>query len=108
MDSIVQARQQVYANFHMREDRLVAINILATHWRNQRKTFVKKTKELASAETGERMVERLLLDTCPKGLQQSLVIIGTSKSFAIAKSIKSDPGVLVHCLMPYICTSICR
>ncbi|DBA97565.1 TPA: hypothetical protein ACH3X1_015257 [Trebouxia sp. C0004] len=36
----------------MREDRLVAINILATHWRNQRKTFVKRTKELASAETG--------------------------------------------------------
>ncbi|DBA88602.1 TPA: hypothetical protein ACH3X1_004249 [Trebouxia sp. C0004] len=47
VDSLVQARQQVYANFHMRENRLVAINILAT----QRKFFVKRTKELASAET---------------------------------------------------------
>jgi len=52
VDSIVKARQQVYSNFHMKEDRLVAIQILAMHWRNQRKTFVKKTKEIASVETG--------------------------------------------------------
>ena len=74
----------------------MAINILATHWRNQRKAFVKKTKELASAKKGKRMVERLLLDTCPKGLQQLLVIVGTSMSFAIAESFESDLGVLVH------------
>ncbi len=77
VDSIVQARQQVYANFHMREDRLVAINILATHWRNQRKTFVKKTKELAVVETGKKMVEPLLLvaNACPSLLQQLPLII---------------------------------
>ena len=61
MDSIVQARQQVYANFHMREDRLVAINILATHWRNQRKTFVKRRKELASAETDKECLNNFCL-----------------------------------------------
>ena len=54
------------------------------------------------------MVEQLLLDACLQGQQQFLVIIGTSKSFAIAESFKSDLGVLVHRLMPYICTSICR
>ena len=53
VDSIVQARQQVFSNFHMKEDRLMAIQILATHWRNQRKMFVKKTKELASVNSGK-------------------------------------------------------
>ena len=45
------------------------------------------------------MLEQLLLDACPRGQQQFLVIIGTSKSFAIAE-FKSDLGVLVHRLMP--------
>ena len=72
VDSIVQARQQVHANFNMKEDRMVAINVLATHWRNQRKTFVKKNKELALVETGKRMVERLFLAAyaCPSLMQQ--------------------------------------
>ena len=54
------------------------------------------------------MLERLLLDACPQGQQQFLVIIGTVKSFAIAELFTSDLGVLVHRLVPYICTSICR
>ena len=49
-EGALQARQQVYANFHMKEDWLLAINVLATHWRNQRKTFVRKTKEFALVE----------------------------------------------------------
>lgn len=70
VDSIVQARQQVYANFHMREDRLVAINILATHWRNQHKTFVKRTKELASTETGNKSPDACGNDIDPETVER--------------------------------------
>ena len=60
VDAIIQARKLAFANLHLKEDRLVAIQILATYWRNQRKMYKKKVKDLASAETGMRMSYKLL------------------------------------------------
>ena len=50
VDAIIKAREQIFANFKIKEERTTAITILANHWRNQRSAHASSLKMLEAIQ----------------------------------------------------------